>query len=84
MKNAVLLVQRKWREISERRRVMWDKGEELLREEEDRYRYFLVTDALLDGEDGFCRRCLHFDNLAQRWNIPNLDGVQMLSSVPDD
>ena len=92
MQEAILLVQRWWRKVGQRRKVlwdlrrevMWDQGVELLQEEECRYGYFLLTDAIMDGEGEFYRRRLHFDNLAQLWNLPELDDVRALSSVPCD
>eukprot|EP00966_Prymnesium_polylepis_P206851 4791718-Prymnesium_polylepis.1 len=73
MEDAIIVVQRVWKQRQLRKIEMWDRAIELIDESEDRWRYFSLTDARLDDEDGFEHRCVIYDKLARRWHLPELD-----------
>tara|TARA_B110000046_G_scaffold93153_1_gene101144 strand:- start:17 stop:274 length:258 start_codon:yes stop_codon:yes gene_type:complete len=81
---AAIVIQHAWIRMQLFRHLMRERASELLEESETRRRYFLLTDARLDGEDGFDTRCVRYDALARRRHLPVLDDVNAWFSVPYD
>lgn len=59
-------------------------GALLLKEEEDRHRFWLLASCILPGERRFLRRCERFDEKARRQHRPTLNAMKASSVVPSD
>ena len=61
----------------------FEEGERLLAEREDRYRFWVLTDCELPGEERFDELCLNFDARARLMNRPTLDDIEQINTACD-
>ena len=59
----------------------FQRGERLLAEKEDRYRFWVLTGCALPGEERFDELCLNFDERARLMNRPTLGEIEQISTV---
>ena len=60
------------------------EGIRLIREREDRHKYWMLTDCFLSGEYEFEKICQTFDTCARDAELPTLEDILFLLQVPSD